>query len=100
MWKKVEEQKKQAPKKDSRVWIQPTREQPTETEESPRLIRSNTFESKDGVVLRKKPETSDPTKRISRLGSFIVMDENGDSDIIEYGESTTVRNGAATEVTF
>uniref|UniRef100_A0A1Y1N4K9 Adenomatous polyposis coli protein n=2 Tax=Photinus pyralis TaxID=7054 RepID=A0A1Y1N4K9_PHOPY len=46
LWKKVEEQKKQVPKKDTRVWIQRDRE------EVPQMIRSNTFESKDGVSLR------------------------------------------------
>ncbi|KAK5650606.1 hypothetical protein RI129_001635 [Pyrocoelia pectoralis] len=54
LWKKVEEQKKQAPKKDTRVWIQRDKE-----EETPQMIRSNTFDSKDGVSLRKAVECSD-----------------------------------------
>ncbi|KAJ8981607.1 hypothetical protein NQ317_011886 [Molorchus minor] len=74
LWKKIEDTKKQPPKKDSRVWIQPDPEP-----EAPRLIRSNTFDNKDGVVLRSKtPDDSDPTKRVSRLGSFIIMDEDKD----------------------
>ncbi|KAJ8927815.1 hypothetical protein NQ314_019697 [Rhamnusium bicolor] len=41
--------------------------------------RSNTFDNKDGVILRSKaPEDEDPTKRVSRLGSFIIMDESED----------------------
>lgn len=75
LWKKIEESKMKTPKNDTRVWIQ------TEAEpepEPPRLIRSNTFDNKEEVKLRSKPVQEDGTitKRISRLGSFVVMDEN------------------------
>ncbi|XP_076254501.1 uncharacterized protein LOC143192764 isoform X3 [Rhynchophorus ferrugineus] len=80
LWKKVEESKaKQQSGSDKRVWIQQEKQS-----EPPRLIRSNTFENKEGVLLRSKksPEASTgaadaSTKRVSRLGSFIVMDEDG-----------------------
>ncbi|CAH0552603.1 unnamed protein product [Brassicogethes aeneus] len=73
LWKKIEQSKNKVPKNDSRVWIQAEQEQ-----EPPRLIRSNTFDNKDQVKLRNKPPGSEsPTKRVSRLGSFIVMDEDG-----------------------
>ncbi|XP_030746135.1 adenomatous polyposis coli protein-like isoform X2 [Sitophilus oryzae] len=82
LWKRVEESKsKQQSGPDKRVWIEQEQKQP----DPPRLIRSGTFENKDGVVLRHKggsDETPPPTsdeKRVSRLGSFIVMDENGDN---------------------
>ncbi|CAH1173663.1 unnamed protein product [Phaedon cochleariae] len=74
LWKKIEDSKKLPPKKDSRVWIQAD-------PEPPRLIRSNTFDNKDSVILRNSNSPSegngDSVKRISRLGSFVVMDENG-----------------------
>ncbi|KAG5892093.1 hypothetical protein JTB14_011993 [Gonioctena quinquepunctata] len=74
LWKKIEDSKKQPPKKDTRVWIQAD----PEPEPPPRLIRSNTFDNKDAIVLRNQPSEEDcTTKRISRLGSFVVMDENG-----------------------
>lgn len=74
LWKKIEDSKKKPPKKDTRVWIQSESEP-----EAPRLIRSNTFDNKDSPILRHKvPEDGDPTKRISRLGSFIIMDESED----------------------
>lgn len=74
LWKKIEDSKKKPPKKDTRVWIQSESEP-----EAPRLIRSNTFDNKESPILRNKvPEDGDPTKRISRLGSFIIMDESED----------------------
>ncbi|XP_074030384.1 uncharacterized protein isoform X2 [Leptinotarsa decemlineata] len=74
LWKKIEESKKQPPKKDTRVWIQSD-----STPDSPRLIRSNTFDNKDGIILRNQSSDEDSTtKRISRLGSFVVMDGNDD----------------------
>lgn len=78
LWKKIEESKKQQVKNDTRVWIQPKNES-----ETPALIRSNTFDNKDGVVMRKKTTTTttpeNEAKRVSRLGSFIIMDENGET---------------------
>ncbi|KAF5270445.1 hypothetical protein FQR65_LT05634 [Abscondita terminalis] len=48
LWKKVEQQKKLPPKKDTRVWIQKDQQQ---SEECSQMIRSNTFDSKDGIML-------------------------------------------------
>ncbi|KAJ3640661.1 hypothetical protein Zmor_027209 [Zophobas morio] len=67
LWKKIEESKKQPAKKDTRVWIQ----NPGEGG----LTRSNTFDNKNGVTLRGKKRDGDDGKRVSRLGSFIVMDD-------------------------
>lgn len=76
LWKKIEDTKKQIPKKDTRQWIQAPETQP----ETPRLIRSNTFDNKEGIVPRSHPTETDgdPAKRISRLGSFVQVDDNGD----------------------
>ncbi|CAH1989415.1 unnamed protein product [Acanthoscelides obtectus] len=76
LWKKIDDAKKQSPKKDSRIWIQPQTE-PEQVAEPPRLIRSNTFDNKDGVIMRNRESNDeiDPEKRVSRLGSFVVMDE-------------------------
>nr|CAH7717003.1 unnamed protein product [Callosobruchus chinensis] len=78
LWKKIDDAKKQAPKKDGRVWIQPQPE-PEQVNDPPRLIRSNTFDNKNGVVMRnhESNDETDSTKRVSRLGSFVVMDEPG-----------------------
>lgn len=78
LWKKVEEQQKLPTKKDTRVWIQ--REKEVVEPDSSRLPRSDTFDKKNGVTLRNKVGNS--TKRISRSGSFIVMDD-GESETIE-----------------
>ncbi|XP_022919710.2 uro-adherence factor A-like isoform X1 [Onthophagus taurus] len=61
LWKRVEESKKQSNKTiDKRVWIQP---------EQQKLIRSNTFDNKDELH-----GNQDSGKRISRLGSFVVVE--------------------------
>ncbi|KAK4883631.1 hypothetical protein RN001_006950 [Aquatica leii] len=73
LWKKVEQQKKLPPKKDSRVWIQKD-QQP---EESTTMIRSNTFDSKDGVSLLKQTQTKD----------FVIIG-NDDSECVDYCETT------------
>ncbi|XP_060525478.1 adenomatous polyposis coli protein-like isoform X2 [Cylas formicarius] len=79
LWKRVEESKtkQQQVAKDTRVWIQ--------NGAPPKLVRGDTFENKEGVVLRKKAsgDVGDETKRVSRLGSFIVVNEDGE------GVSTT-----------
>ncbi|CAG9838038.1 unnamed protein product [Diabrotica balteata] len=71
LWKKIEDSKKQTPKPDSRVWIQAESEN-----EPPRLIRSNTFDNKDGSGLKTRCENEE--KRISRLDSFVITDDGGD----------------------
>lgn len=70
LWKKIEDTKKQPPKRDARKWIQSEPES-----ELPGLARSNTFENKNGVILRNPTQNGDSTKRVSRLGSFIIMDD-------------------------
>ncbi|RZC32515.1 hypothetical protein BDFB_009437, partial [Asbolus verrucosus] len=84
LWKKIEESKNKPPaKKDTRVWIQ--------GQESSQLIRSNTFDNKNGVTLRNRTQETDSEKRVSRLGSFIVMD---DEDGVRMQQ---IINAAATE---
>lgn len=83
LWKKIEDTKKQPAKKDSRKWIH------SESESSgpPGLIRSNTFENKNGLILRnQKVENGDSSKRVSRLGSFVIMDEE---DPANFQQSTS-----------
>lgn len=69
LWKKIEDSKKQSPKKDGRKWIQ------SETSTESTLIRSNTFENKNGIILRESTQQNENLpKRLSRLGSFVIVD--------------------------
>lgn len=71
LWRKVEDTKKQPPKKDTRKWIQP---QPETAKKS--LVQLKTFELKNDTALRNPPiQNRDASKRISRLGSFVIMDD-------------------------
>lgn len=71
LWKRIEDSKKKVQKPDTRIWIQ------TETEtEPPRLIRSNTFDNKDGVGL--KTQCDNDENHIARLDSFDTEDDSGD----------------------
>lgn len=71
LWKKIEDTKKQPPKTDGRKWIQSDSK-----EEPPGLIRSNTFENKNGAILREQShQNGDSTKRVSRWGSFVIVDD-------------------------
>ncbi|KAL3278479.1 hypothetical protein HHI36_013798 [Cryptolaemus montrouzieri] len=66
IWKKIEESKKKIPpQNDSKKWIEAQVEPSLETVES--------------EVPRNTDSDNNAPKRISRLGSFIVMDENEDS---------------------
>lgn len=83
LWKKIEDTKKQPPKKDDKKWIQ---SDPV-SGPSP-LIRSNTFENKSGVNLRDStPKDENSSKRVSRLGSFVIMD---DEDPVTFQQSANV----------
>lgn len=88
LWKKIEQSKKQLPKTDTRIWIQPE----AKADAKPTVNRSNTFEKeKETVLLRKKEQSeTDGTKRVSRLGSFIIMDEGEGCRSVQYSECSAV----------
>ncbi|CAG9858226.1 unnamed protein product [Phyllotreta striolata] len=68
LWKKIEDSKKQPPKQDTRVWIQPDIEK-----EPPRLIRSNTFENKNGLTLKSRQENEEVC--LSKLQPYDFTDD-------------------------
>lgn len=89
MWKKIEDTKKQPPKKDARKWIQPVSK-----EEPQGLILSNTFENEDETINRDQAlQNGDSTKRISRWGSFVIVDgEDPDNSQQSGSKPMSVRN--------
>ncbi|XP_057336389.1 uncharacterized protein LOC130674959 isoform X2 [Microplitis mediator] len=122
LWKKVEKNKnkQQSQKPDTRQWINAASNS-TDTEKiinhlsSQRLFRSSTFEgvpkeadiSKDSkpnekmistIVLRKQEisnlSDSDPTKRLSRLGSFITVDSIESQNTICTEQTTATLSSA------
>ncbi|XP_053598046.1 uncharacterized protein LOC103575404 isoform X2 [Microplitis demolitor] len=122
LWKKVEKNKnkQQSQKPDTRQWINAASNS-TDTEKiinhlsSQRLFRSSTFEgvpkeadiSKDSkpnekmistTVLRKQEinnlSGNDPTKRLSRLGSFITVDSIESQNTICTEQTTAIPSSA------